>query len=111
MSRSAVTLLIVLLAAVGSAGCGGDNESSSTPKAPELTVPGETTGSDTSTTKTETAPTTTQAPSGTEGQGGGTQSPPRTSPQDSPTHDIPPQPGTPESRFEKFCRENPGACG
>jgi hypothetical protein len=107
--RSIATLLVVLLAPVAAAGCGGDDEPEATPTRPELTVPE--TDTQTTETPTETAPTTTQPPS-EGGEGGGTTAPPpaRTQP-DSPGNDVPPEPGTPESRFERFCRENPGACG
>jgi hypothetical protein len=106
--RCLVTLLLLLLALTGLApGCGGEDEGSpSTTTAPELTVPGE----EGETETTETQSTTPTAPPGSGGGGGGTQSPPRTQP-DSPQNDIPPEPGTPEDRFERFCRENPGACG
>jgi len=30
--------------------------------------------------------------------------------EDSAANDIPPPPGSPAERFEKFCRENPAAC-
>lgn len=31
--------------------------------------------------------------------------------EDSPEHDVPPEPGSPAQRFEQFCEENPKACG
>lgn len=30
---------------------------------------------------------------------------------DSETNDLPPEPDSPQEAFEKFCRENPRACG
>jgi hypothetical protein len=108
MPRRLLALLLVLPALAG--GCGGDDESQATPKPPELTVPetdGETGGG-----TTETTP---EAPAGG-GPGGGAPAPsppdpPASGQPDSPQNDLPPQPGTPESRFEEFCERNPGACG
>jgi hypothetical protein len=101
-----------VLALVAAGGCGGDDEPSSPSKAPELTVPGATEDRD---TQTETAPdtgTAAQPPaSGAGGGAGGTgSSGGRRAPQDSPQNDIPPEPGSPEERFERFCDQNPGAC-
>jgi hypothetical protein len=31
-------------------------------------------------------------------------------PEDSPSNDTPPEPGSPAERFEQFCAQNPGAC-
>ena len=31
--------------------------------------------------------------------------------EDTAENDIPPEPGSPEEAFEKYCDENPGACG
>jgi hypothetical protein len=106
--RRLVTLVLLLLALVSGLGCGGDDEPSRTATAPELTVP------DTDTEQTDTTdtqPSQSAPPSGEEGQGGGTPSPPSEGQKDTPENDLPPAPGTPEDRFEKFCRENPGACG
>jgi hypothetical protein len=108
--RRAPTSVLVLLAfAVGAAGCGGDDEASQKPpKPPELTVP-RGTRTQQETTGTETTRQT--APSGapqTEGSGG---APSRSAPQDSPQNDSAPPKGSPAERFERFCDENPGACG
>jgi hypothetical protein len=101
-------LLFVLLA-LGAAACGGDEEAADTPKPPRLTVPGGPTTEETETEPSdETTPT--PAPQQDTGSGGASPVPPQQTP-DSPQNDVPPEPGTPESRFEKFCRENPGACG
>jgi hypothetical protein len=86
----------VLVALFG--GCGGDDEPAATTKAPELTVP-ETSTQATETTSTETTPST--APSTTTTPSTATTTQPSTQP----------DPDTPEGRFDKFCRENPGACG
>ena len=53
-----------------------------------------------------TGETTTTAPDS--GSGGTTVDPNKP---DSPTNDLPPEPDTPEARFEEFCKKNPGACG
>jgi hypothetical protein len=36
---------------------------------------------------------------------------PTTERPDSPGNDLPPAPGSPEEQFERFCEQNPGACG
>jgi hypothetical protein len=120
----ALTALVPFLGA-----CGGDNKNASEPlptTAPTLTVPGESktptvdnsTDTETSTTDTSTSTTTatTTTPSTT------TQSNPSTpqggaaAPQtggatpDSPTNDTAPPADSPASKFEQFCKENPGAC-
>lgn len=33
------------------------------------------------------------------------------SPPDSPANDVPPPTGSPQKQFERFCEQNPGACG
>jgi hypothetical protein len=103
-----------LLVGVVIANSGGSN--SATPSIPELKPPpgaiesssgatgstGSTgaTGSSTPTdTQTQTQTTQTQ-PSG------GSQSPQ----QDNQTNDVAPPKGSPASRFEQFCKDNPGAC-
>jgi hypothetical protein len=121
--------LAILVATVGVAGCGGGSEQSAetVPPPPELTVPGDTGATipdTTETTPTETTPSTgtgQSTPGGqTGGQGapgtgtggtnnggtpsGGTQAP------DNPQNDTAPAPGSPPDKFEKFCKENPGAC-
>jgi hypothetical protein len=90
--------------------CGGDEPGATdTTTAPELTVP-QTTTPDTETTTTPApAPTETQPPA--DPGSGGTTAPPTTQQQDSPEHDSPAPKGSPAEKFEKFCDENPGACG
>jgi hypothetical protein len=124
LSVAALTALAPFLAA-----CGGNSKNASEPlpTAPTLTVPGQaktptittttdttttTTGtsttSTTTTTPTQTTPTTTSNPSTP--QGGA--APPQTggaSP-DTKQNDQAPAAGTPASKFEQFCRDNPGAC-
>ena len=121
------------LAAVGLAACGGDDEPSNEElRKPPLTVPqddsqrGDTTDT-TGTDQTGTAPdeggtgtgettTTTDEPLDQPDPGtGGVPAPdtndPAANPQrDSPENDLPPEPGSPEERFEQFCDQNPGAC-
>ena len=107
--------LPLMLLAFAAPACGGDDEEARrTPKPPELTVPGRTLTDDTAPdTSTGTAPEPPQSPGTDTGGGtcGGATSPPDPSRPDSPQNDVPPQPGTPEDRFERFCNENPGACG
>lgn len=95
-----------------------------------MTVPGETDPpADTDTDTTETEGTETD-PSGTDdgsagsttgpmdqpnpGNGGvpapDSNNPPPASQEDSPANDTPPEPGSPQERFEQFCAQNPGAC-
>ena len=85
--------------------CGGDEEEPArSPQRPELTVPTGTEPAPPNTTSAPTAPTT--AP-----PSGGAPAPPQRTTPDSPGNDVAPPPGTPAERFEKFCDENPGACG
>lgn len=120
----AVTLAAFLPLA---AGCGGDSKNTAEPlpKAPALTVPGETktptvdnstTATETTTTDTSTATSTTPAattttPAASATPQGGTAAPQTggASP-DSPQNDTSPPPDSPASKFEQFCKENPGAC-
>jgi hypothetical protein len=79
--------------------CGDDGDDSTTPSVPDITIPeGE--------AETTTEETTTTIPDS--GSGGTTADP---SKPDSPTNDLPPEPDTPEARFEEFCEKNPGVCG
>lgn len=118
-----------LAAAALLASCGGDadNSGSTDSAKPELTVPGETTGTDASTDSTDT---TTESTDTTPSEGGATtgpmdqpnpdnggvpapdgNNPPADQPPpDSPSNDTPPKPGSPADRFEQFCAQNPGAC-
>ena len=89
--------------ALALAGCGGDDEPAATTKAPPLTVPKDTTGEPTQTPTTQTTP-----PPATGTTSTTTTPAPATTPTQTTTQ---PAPDTPEGRFEKFCRENPGACG
>ena len=114
MGRRRLTSALALLAlavAPLAAGCGSDEEASQKPPAaPKLTVPRETetepAPADTGTTSSEPAPA--PAPR-TETSGGS--APPRTQTEDTPQNDTPPPKGSPADKFEKFCDENPGACG
>jgi hypothetical protein len=91
--------------------CGGDDEpgTSDTTTTPELTVPRTTTPETETTTTPAPAPTETQPPANP--GSGGTTAPPATQQQDSPENDSPAPKGSPAEKFEKFCDENPGACG
>jgi len=120
----ALTALLPFLAA-----CGGGSKNAAEPlptKAPTLTVPGDSKtptvdNSATSSsalptdTSTTTATTTTPAPATTQANPstpqGGAQAPATGgATPDSPTNDQAPPADSPASKFEQFCKENPGAC-
>lgn len=123
--RAAATMAALAVLAPVLAACGGGSKNSAEPlpTAPTLTVPGqgktpsvprvtrtETTTTDTAST-TATTPTTTQAnpsqPSGgaaAPATGGGGAAP------DTQQNDQSPPAGSPASKFEQFCKDNPGAC-
>jgi hypothetical protein len=119
----ALTALAPFLAACGG---GSQNASEPLPTTPTLTVPGETktpTITKTSqTTTTDTTTTTTSATTTTPTQTTTTTSNPSTpqggaaAPQtggaspDTKTNDQAPAAGSPASKFEQFCKDNPGAC-
>ena len=95
-SVAILTALIVL--ALGLGGCfGGDDEGD------EVTVP--------SISVPEPKTTTTTPEQTTTNSGGSCGTKVNPSKPDSPTNDVPPAPGTPESKFEQYCNQNPGACG
>jgi hypothetical protein len=121
---TALTVLVPFLAACGG---GSKNTAEPLPTTPTLTVPGDkkaptvvnstngTTTTDTSTT-TSTATTTTPAPTTTTQSNPGTAqggaAPPATggaTPTQTTTTTTPPA-NSPASKFEQFCKENPGAC-
>jgi hypothetical protein len=121
----ALTALVPFLSA-----CGGGSDNASEPlptKAPTLTVPGETktptvdNSSDTQTettdtsTATTTSTTTTPATTTTQSnpstpQGGAAAPQTGGATPDSPQNDTSPPADSPASKFEQFCKENPGAC-
>src|SRR3954453_17906533 len=120
---AALTALAPFLVACG--GGGSNNAAESLPTtAPTLTVPGSsktptvssrsdttTTDTTTSTTTTATTPqttTTTTNPSTPQGGAAAPQTGGATP--DSPQNDQAPVAGTPASKFEQFCKDNPGAC-
>jgi hypothetical protein len=107
--RYPATLLALVALALGAPGCGGDDDENDATTAPEISVPsGEVQTVPEQTTTQEQPTTTTPQPSG------GTPAPSQNydpSKPDSPENDVPPEPGTPEAKFEQYCRENPGACG
>jgi hypothetical protein len=117
--------LALALIAPALAACGGGEDTSSTDlQKPPLTVPGDSTdltdktGTDStsSTESTDTAPSTGPLDQPNPGNGGvpapDQNQPPadQPAPQDSPSNDTPPEPGSPADRFEQFCAQNPGAC-
>lgn len=90
-------------------GCGGDDEKASdTDTIPRITVPSEDTAPPPTTEAAPPQTQTTPAPQTTPQESGGSTAP---SAPDSPENDTKPPPDTPEGRFERFCDENPGACG
>ena len=95
------------------AGCGGDDEPSTSTarELPELSLP-TTTSPTPPPTVDRTAPATTTVDPRTETLP--TEGPTTTTPQspaDTPENDAPPPQGSPAERFEQYCNENPGACG
>jgi hypothetical protein len=95
------------------AGCGGDDEPSTSTarELPELTIP--TTSATTPTAveekPPETTPTTVDPATETLPEEGPDTTP--RPPADTPENDAPPPEGSPAERFEQYCNENPGACG
>ncbi len=110
---------LALIAAVAASGCGGDEETT-TPSTTETIEPATPTGptgaagqqgtggqkapSDDSNVDPEDGTVTPPPESDTQGDSGGTE------PEDSAENDIPPDSDA-EEAFEKYCDENPGACG
>jgi hypothetical protein len=111
MHRPAAALFLVLLAAVATAGCGGDDEPRATPRPPELTVPNESEPAQSTTGTETTEQTAPAAPEQQPGAGGGSPAPSPPQQQDTPQNDTPPPSNSPANRFERFCQQNPGACG
>jgi hypothetical protein len=111
MLRRTATLLLVLLATVATAGCGGD-EPQATPRPPELTVPNEGEPAEDTTDTGTTQQTPPAAPQQPPDASGGSPAPsPRPQQPDTPQSDTPPPQNSPAERFERFCDQNPGACG
>ena len=125
----AVASAAVLLPVVGCGGGSSTNAAEPLPtKPPALTVPGDnktpkvdnatpTTTTDTSTaTSTATIPTTTPTQTTAAPANPGTAQGGAAAPQtggaapDSPQNDQSPPANSPASKFEQFCKENPGAC-
>jgi hypothetical protein len=121
----ALTALVPFLSACG--GGGSQNASEPLPTTPQtLTVPGDaktptvdnTTKTQTTTTDTSstTAPSTTPTPTTTTPSNPSTPQGGAQAPQtggatpDSQTNDTAPPANSPASKFEQFCKENPGAC-
>jgi hypothetical protein len=122
LSVAALTALAPFLAACGG---GSKNAAEPLPTAPTLTVPGETktpvitkstggalTTGTTTTTATTPAPTqTTAAPAAPSTPAGGTAAPQTGgATPDSQQNDQAPPANSPASKFEQFCKDNPGAC-
>ena len=111
MRTLAAALTCLALGAVG-AGCGGGEEPTDTTEPPLPSLPqgspAPDTGGDSTGGATDTAPSTDTAPTD---PSGGAPAPAPDSPPDSPTNDVAPEPGSPESRFEDACDQNPAACG
>jgi len=118
LRRLAVALTCVALAAAG-AGCGGDDEPSDTTDPPLPALPesspapdtGTDTGGDSTDPATDTPAPTDTAPKEPSDPSGGAPAPAPDPPADGPDNDVAPEPGSPESRFEEACDQNPAACG
>ena len=128
--RLVLALALMALGFPAACGGGGNSKNAAEPlpsTAPALTVPGDSktpkvdnsTTTDTTTTDTTTStsttpattptPTTTQANPGT-AQGGAAAPQTGGATPDSPSNDTAPPANSPASKFEQFCKENPGAC-
>ncbi len=102
-----------LVAAVGAlalggatAGCGGGDsttQSNTAPQTQATATTAATTGTATTTTGGGGGNGNGGTPSGGGGGSGG-------GAVDRPGHDIPPEPGSPQDKFEKACKANPGMC-
>ena len=100
MSGRAPALVAVIAAlAFGAVACGDDDEEEEGVSIPSISIPTETTAPAPETT----TPTTTAPEDGGAGAEGGQP--------DSAENDVPPPAGSPQERFERFCEQNPGACG
>jgi hypothetical protein len=123
LSVAALTALAPFIAACG--GGGSENAAEPLPTTPALTVPGESktptitksTSGDTSTeTSTSTATTTTPAQTTPATSNPSTPSGGAAAPQnggatpDTQQNDQAPPANSPASKFEQFCKDNPGAC-
>jgi hypothetical protein len=130
IARRLALALVLLSLGLFLGACGGGSKNASEPlpsTAPALTVPGETktpsvdnstTTTDTTTTDTSTSTATATTPTQTTAtpsnpstpQGGA--APPQTggAAPDSQQNDTSPPANSPASKFEQFCKENPGAC-
>ncbi len=89
----------LLALALGASGCLGDDEEDSgitLPSVPATTQENVTT---LTTPTTATEPTTPKA------------KPVDPNQPDTPENDVPPPSGSPQERFEEFCKQNPEACG
>lgn len=111
----ALACLALALGTGGIAGCGDDEPETDSVTTEPITPTG------------PTGPTSGDEPQGEGGGGEGgdvdledgtVTPPPETDPEnlpaepaDSPENDTPPPPGSPAEQFEKFCDENPEACG
>jgi hypothetical protein len=102
------------MAGVALAGCGGDDEPSTSTarELPALSLPTRSAPVTPPAEDTTTTPTATTVDPATETLP--EEGPPATTPQnpaDTPQNDAPPPQGSPAERFEQYCNENPGACG
>ena len=104
------------LVALTVAGCGG-GEDADTPKTTPTTTPAVATGAVGPTGEVGTDGRPPGKSGDAELDGDSVQPPPDVDPDeleqdvDSPENDIPPEPGSAAERFEKYCDENPEACG
>jgi hypothetical protein len=128
MSRTAAVITVAavatgLIVGVVIASSGGDGGSNEPVTTPELTVPGGgTTPTDRSTSRDRAgttgnsgttdsggAATPAPAPTPSQDQTGGSATP--QTQQDTPQTDTQPPSGSPASKYEDFCKQNPSSCG
>jgi hypothetical protein len=99
--RAALGLAAVMVLVVAAVGCGSDSSGDTE----SITLPTVSTETPTLTTPTETSPIRTN----TDTVPNVSTTPPQTT--TTPAPSTKPKPGSPESNFNQYCKQYPGACG